>query len=203
MAKIAVFSKDEELAPFLECNMVRIYEKQEDGWKLIETSLFSPVMAGSIGGLRNEMKAVLPLADGADAVICTEIAGIPFAEFDRAGYCIFSAPEIGSQVFDGVMEDIEASDEKKKIRDEIIKNARPAETQTPGIYFLDLVLLQKECPEVSSKKALREFLDTVPFLELRVDCAHVPPWLEQESRFDIKTRNQDGVAHLVLTKKQC
>ena len=203
MAKIAVFLKDGNLAPFMECNMECIYKKEPDGWSLADTASFPPVPAGTVGETRMGMKEILPLAEGADAVCCLEITGIPFAEFDRAGYCIFSVDTVNDQTLDGILEDIEASDEKKRLRDEIIKNARPAETEEPGIYVLDLIMLQKECPEISSKKALREFLDTVPFLELRIDCAHIPPWLEQEERFELKSQPGDGAVHVVLTKKQC
>lgn len=203
MAKIAVFLRDGNPAPFIECNMELIYKKGQDGWSLAETISFPPVPAGSVRETRLGMKEILPLAEGADAICCSEITGIPFAEFDRAGYCIFSVSMVNDRTLDGILEDIEAGDEKKRIRDEIIKNARPAETEEPGIYALDLIMLQKECPEVSSQKALREFLDTVPFLELRIDCAHIPPWLEREVRFELKSRSGDGAIHLVLTKKQC
>lgn len=203
MAKIAVFLKDGNLAPFMECNMGCIYEKSEDGWKLADTASFSPIPVGTIRETRMGMKEVLPLAGEADAVCCREITGIPFAEFDRAGYCIFSVDEVNDKNLDGILEDIASSDEKKRIRDEIIKNARPAETEEPGIYVLDLIMLQKECPEVSSKKALREFLDTVPFLELRINCAHIPPWLELEERFELKSQPGNGAIQVVLTKKQC
>lgn len=203
MAKIAVFLKDGNLAPFMECNMGYIYEKGKDGWSLGDTASFSPIPAGTVRETRMGMKEVLPLAGEADAICCGEITGIPFAEFDRAGYCIFSIDAVNDRTLDGILEDMEASDEKKRIREEIIKNARPAETEEPGIYVLDLIMLQKECPEISSKKALREFLDTVPFLELRIDCAHIPPWLEREERFELKSQSGTGAVHVVLTKKQC
>jgi len=203
MAKVAVFLKDGNLAPFMECNKVCIYEKGQNGWSLLDTASFPPVPAETIRETRRGMKEILPLAEGADAICSREITGIPFAEFDRAGYCIFSVDTVNDQTFNGILEDIEASDEKKRIRDEIIKNARPAETEEPGIYVLDLIMLQKECPEISSKKALREFLDTVPFLELRIDCSHIPTWLEREERFKLKAQSGDGAVHVVLTKKQC
>lgn len=203
MAKVAVFLKNGSLAPFMECNMVCIYEKVQCGWNLLDTASFPPVPGGTIRETRMAMKEILPLAEGSDAICSRENTGIPFAEFDRAGCCIFSVDRVNDQTLDGILEDIEASDEKKRIRDEIIKNARPAETEEPGIYVLDLIMLQKECPEISSKKALREFLDTVPFLELRIECAHIPPWLEREEGFEFQCLSGDGAVHVVLTKKQC
>lgn len=203
MAKAAVFLKGEKLAPFMECDTVCIYERDPEGWKLSDEAVFTPISARTIGEIRKEMRGILPLAAGAEAVVCLEVAGIPFAELDRAGYCIFSVPEISGQVLDEIFRDIADSDEKSRLREEIIEKARPVETEAPGIYYLDLVLLQKECPDVSSKAAMREFLDTAPFMELHVDCAHIPPWLERDGRFELRAEARDGTVHLTLTKKQC
>lgn len=203
MAKIAVFSKDGKTASFLECNLVCIYEYNQSSWKLSKSISIPPLPVESIGTMRNGMKEIISFIGGADAVCCEEITGIPFTEFDRAGFCIFAVSQVDEQMLDGIMADIEASDEKKRIRNEVIKNARPVETETPGVYSLNLITLQKECPEVSSKKALREFLDQVPFLELHVDCAHVPPWLERENGLELRMQAGPEAVHLVLTKKQC
>ena len=102
-----------------------------------------------------------------------------------------------------MIKDIEESDEKRRRKEEMIHNAGPVETQTPGIYFLDLGQLQTECPEVSSKKALLPFLSNTPFLELQLVCAHIPPWLETDDSYEKKVRNVNGKVHITITRKQC
>ena len=104
--------------------------------------------------------------------------GIPFCVVDSFGFKIFSINELNNDCLDGIVEDIESSNMIEKMKKQIVENAMPVETETEGIFYLDLVLLQTECPEISSKKALKDFLNTTPFLELQLLCNHIPPWLE-------------------------
>lgn len=203
MDKIAVFSKDQIMEPFLSCNRVDIYEKQADTWHLVRTVSFSPVTGSSVKELRQQTENVAAYAEDAKAILCKEITGIPFSVFNKKGYGIFCTEKAGEEVFQGVMEDLEESDEKKRMKEEMIRSARPVQTSTPGIYHLNLLDLQKECPEVSSKKAIVPFLKETPFLELHLVCAHIPPWLEHDSTLLIKAQLNDGVTFATITKKQC
>ena len=203
MDKIAVFSRDQKMESFLQCNMVGIYEKQNETWNLLRTNIFSPVKGSTVKELRQETERIVLYAEDAKAVLCKEITGIPFSVFNMKGYGIFCTEEADEETFQGVMADLEESNEKKRMKEEMIRNARPAETSTPGIYCLNLLDLQKECPEVSSKKALVSFLSETPFLELHLICAHIPPWLEHDSSFEKKVHKKDGVNYVTVTKKQC
>jgi hypothetical protein len=46
-----------------------------------------------------------------------------------------------------------------------------------GLFQLDLSAALAAAPELSSKKILKAFFETRPFLELRVYFDHAPPWL--------------------------
>ncbi|MBE5988128.1 MAG: hypothetical protein E7250_10400 [Paenibacillaceae bacterium] len=203
MEKIAVISKDQELVPFLYCNLVEIFEKVGEQWQAVRTASFSPITGNTIEKLRKEAEAIMTLAEDAKAVLCRELSGIPFSVFNQNGYCIFCSEKADQDTFDGMIKDIEESDEKRRRKEAMIQNAGPVETQTPGIYFLDLVQLQKECPEISSKKALLPFLSHTPFLELQLVCAHIPPWLETYDSYEKKVLNGNGKVHITITRKQC
>ncbi len=203
MEKIAVISKDQELVPFLYCNLVEIFEKVGEQWQAVRTASFSPITGNTIEKLRKEAEAIMTLAEDAKAVLCRELSGIPFSVFNQNGYCIFCSEKADQDTFDGMIKDIEESDEKRRRKEAMIQNAGPVETQTPGIYFLDLVQLQKECPEISSKKALLPFLSNTPFLELQLVCAHIPPWLETYDSYEKKVLNGNGKVHITITRKQC
>ncbi|PPK82393.1 Fe-only nitrogenase accessory protein AnfO [Lacrimispora xylanisolvens] len=203
MEKIAVISKDQELVPFLYCNLVEIFEKVGEQWQVVRTASFSPITGNTIEKLRKEAEAIMTLAEDAKAVLCRELSGIPFSVFNQNGYCIFCSEKADQDTFDGMIKDIEESDEKRRRKEAMIQNAGPVETQTPGIYFLDLVQLQKECPEISSKKALLPFLSHTPFLELQLVCAHIPPWLETYDSYEKKVLNGNGKVHITITRKQC
>lgn len=203
MDRIAVFSRERKIVSFVKCNMVDIYEKQGETWEIARTASFLPLGSLTVKELREETEKIAHLAEEAKAMVCKEITGIPFSVFNRKGYCIFSVEIIDDETLNGVIADIEESDEKKRMKDEMIRNAQPAETRTPGVYMLNLQELQKECPEISSKKALMPFLSDTPFLELHLICAHVPPWLERDASYEKKVQSKDGAMHVLLTKKQC
>lgn len=202
MQRIAVFTKNGELVPFSQCNTVEYYQKEET-WINYKTESFPCVAATTVKGLREEMKGIVSMLEGIGVVACKEILGIPFTELDAKGKCIFAIENKSEDTFQGMLTDMIASDEKKRLHDEIIKNACPVQTKTPGVYFLDLVLLQKECPEVSSKRALKDFLATTTFMELKMLCAHIPPWLEHDTRYEIESKNENGVVSVTLTKSRC
>ena len=203
MEKIAVISKNQELVPFLHCNLVVIFEKVGSQWQAVRTSPFSHLKGNTVGELRKETEAVMTLTEDAKAVLCKELSGIPFSVFSQKGYCIFCAEKADQDTLDGIVKDMEESDEKRRRKIAMIKNAGPVETETPGIYFLDLIQLQKECPEISSKKALLTFLSNTPFLELRLVCAHIPPWLETDASYEKKVRPREGGVQITVTRKQC
>lgn len=203
MDKIAVISRNQELVPFLDCNQVVIYEKKEGQWLAVRNNSFPAIKGKTIGELRAETEAVRILTGDAKAVLCRELSGIPFSVFNQRGYCIFCGDKADQETFDGMLKDMEESDEKRRRKEEIIKNAGPVETETPGIYYLDLVQLQKECPDISSKKALLTFLSNIPFLELHLVCAHIPPWLETDTSFEKKIRQKEGGIQVTVTRKQC
>jgi len=69
------------------------------------------------------------------------------------------------------------------------------------VFSLDLIALQNECPEVSSKKAMADFLENTPFLELHLVCKHIPPWIENSGKYNIKAQNIDGAVSAVITRK--
>ena len=51
--------------------------------------------------------------------------------------------------------------------------------------------------------ALKNFLKTEGFSELRLVCAHVPPWIINDGGFDIKSSAGNNNVSAVITKKQC
>ncbi len=56
-------------------------------------------------------------------------------------------------------------------------------------------------PALSSKKAMMNFFDTTPFLELKLICKHIPPWIENSGKYNIKSERHDDSFTAVITKK--
>ncbi|MDR2615541.1 MAG: hypothetical protein LBC28_03070, partial [Oscillospiraceae bacterium] len=71
----------------------------------------------------------------------------------------------------------------------------------PGEYSFDLAALQAERPEISSKTALRDWLDNTPFTRLRLRCRHTPPWIAGSGKYDIyETPDGESIIAEVIPK---
>jgi len=202
VSKIAVFTnKASEICDFFDAGKFLIYEKKSDKWEITGKPEFEKIIPSAPAQTRKTTGELLPLIEGCDIVAGGLLVGIPYSVFDMAGFHIFQIDSIDNAVFDEIVKDIQNADAQKNLKERIIKEARPVETGTPGVYSLDLIALQNECPEVSSKKAMADFLENTPFLELRLICKHIPPWIENSGKYEIKAQNKDGKVSAVITRK--
>jgi len=205
MGKIAVFTNsDAEICDFFDAERFAIFERgeAEAKWKTTGEKKFKKIMPSNPALTRKNTETLLPLIEGCDVLAGGTLVGIPFSVFDRAGLHIFEINAINDNVFDGIIDDLNKADADAAAKEKIIREAKPVETSTPGVYFLDLIALQKECPEVTSKKAMMDFLKDTPFLELRLVCKHIPPWIENSGLYNVQvTSDKDGEVQAVITKK--
>ena len=205
MSRIAVFTNgDSQICDFFDARRFLIFERDEagSGWKAIGETNFEKIIPSNPALTRRGTEALLPLIEGCDVLAGGALVGIPFSVFDRAGFHIFEIAAANDDVFNGIIEDLQIADAAIVAKEKIIREAKPVETSTPGVYFLDLIALQRECPEVTSKKAMMDFLRDTPFLELRLVCKHIPPWIENSGLYNVQvTSDKDGEVNAVITRK--
>jgi len=203
MSRIAVFAdSNSEVCDFFDAVRFMIFERGEAGWKAVSESNFEKIVPSNPAQTRKNTQTLLPLIEGCDVLAGGALVGIPFSVFDRAGLHIFEIGAISGEVFDGIIEDLRSADAASAAKEKIIRDAKPVETSTPGVYFLDLIALQRECPEVTSKKAMMDFLRDTPLLELRLVCKHIPPWIENSSLYNVQvTGEENGAVQAVITKR--
>jgi TusA-related sulfurtransferase len=203
MDKIAVFTDGSgKLCEFFNADRFQIYEKSGADWKVTNTVSFEKIVPSSPALTRKNTAALLPLIESCDTIAGGTLVGIPFSVFDIAGKHIFEILEANSETFDDIIEEIKSSNADACAREAIIRDAKPVETSTPGIYFLDLIALQTEFPQVTSKQAMMEFLKGTPLVELRLVCKHIPPWIENSGSYNVKTiKEENGKVEAVITKK--
>lgn len=204
MTKIALYLQDGcSAVSFSQANTLVIYEKEyKKEWRSTRTMSIDFSTAGGLSAQRFKVRALIAQLEGCGVIAGKSLTGVAYAEFDKAGFSIFEIESVQPDTFDGILREIAQSDEKLRIKAEMIRQAGPVETATPGIYFLDLAALQTECPEISSKKALNDFLSSTPFLELHLVCKHLPPWL-RDFPLNIKISGSGEQVTAVITKKQC
>jgi hypothetical protein len=202
MFKIAVFTnKASGLCDFFDADKFLIFEKRTDKWEAAGEPEFERITPSTPAKTRKMTEALLPLIEGCNVMAGGLLVGIPYSVFDRAGMHIFQINSVDDAVFDGIVKDIQDAEADRDLKEKIITEARPVETSAPGVFSLDLITLQIQCPEVTSKKAMADFLENTPFLELRLICKHIPPWIENSGKYNIQAQNKDGAVSAIITRK--
>lgn len=204
MDGIAVFTDESgNMANFYDCTRINMYAKTDDVFKLQKTVEYEKIEPSSPLKIRRDTEALIELIESCDTAAFKEIFGIPYSVFDMAGYNIFSIDYYSEEMLMGIEEDIEALNDSNRKKEKMLDSAKPVETDTPGVYYFDLLQVQTKCPDITSKQAIKSFLDETPFMELRLICAHMPPWIEKDARFKVESEKIDRGIYSVITLKQC
>ena len=198
-AKIAVFGNYIcRTDPSTTSVTVRVLEKTNGLWNESDKFYVNMPAGAGVAAARKALELLLDRLDGCRIAAGPGMTGILFSALDRRGFSVFETADVGPDTLDGILSDLEESSASTAC--EVPK--KPVETDIPGVFTLDLLRLQEAFPEVTSKQALREFLDTTPFYELRLVCSHVPPWLEA-GPYQIDREYKGGVIIATVRKKQC
>jgi hypothetical protein len=192
------------ISGFYNAVCFEIYEKKGELWEVVNKVGFVQIMPAVPKILRKNTQELLPLISDCDVIAGKEIRGIPYSVFDMAGLHIFEIENVSNEILDEISADVRSANIIKTENKKILTSAVPIETAVAGVYELDLAALQEKFPEISSKKALLDFMNNTPFLYLNLTCKHVPPWIENSGKYDIKIKQSDeNLIKAVISKKVC
>lgn len=179
-----------------------LYQRRAASWSPVSEFPIARPEGGALAAQRAQARNVIDALGPCRVVAGLSLTGVAYHEFDKAGYHIFHISAYGPEVFEEMVADIQAARAEAARQESACRSTRPTESETPGVYRLDLTALQRESPQISSKMALQEFLNHTPFVELHLLCAHIPPWLENGG-YDIQIWREDENLHAVIAKKSC
>jgi len=195
MEKIAVFlDKNNNICSFLDGTVVKIFERNEKEWKINKLISVDMTNVTGIRAIRHRFQNLIDEFDDCKIVVVKKGFGVAYSVFYAEDFSVWELPGKAEEILDEVLsrekehEIIEKEEEEEKSYVEEVKK---------GEYYLDLIKLQLEDPEVSSKKALVPFIENTAFEALKLRCCHVPPWLRSHSEnknlsFEVeKITNQD------------
>ncbi len=190
--KIAIFmNENREMVNFYDCTGMTIYEKGMHGFEIAKTISYKKIEPTGPKQIRSDVNQIVEKMEDCNVAAFGSISGIPYSVFDMAGYRIFQMDEFSDSVLEGMMEDLEELEKENQALRDRMDMSSPIETSIPGEYIFDLLKAQELNPDMSSKKAIKTFLETTPFMELRLICAHVPPWIESDGRYKVKTEQTE------------
>jgi len=195
MEKIAVFlDQDNNISSFLDGKVVKIFEKDEKKWTVNKIVPVDMTKVTGIRAIRHGFQNLIEDFDDCKIVVVKKGFGIAYSVFYAEDFSVWELPGKAEEVLDEVLS---REKEHDTLEDEEGKKNNYVEEVKEGEYFLDLIKLQLEEPEVSSKKALLPFIENTAFEALKLRCCHVPPWLKSHSEnknlsFEVeKINNQD------------
>jgi Fe-only nitrogenase accessory protein AnfO len=201
--KIAILKNQQgEISDFFGASFFDIYEKNTTKWNVVKQINFQQFTPKAPKILRKEIEKLLPLISDCEIIAGKQFSGIPYSVFDMGGLNIFEIENLSENILDELVADVKNSQIEKNENAEIITSAVPHETSIEGIFELDLVKLQEKFPEISSKKALKDFLENTPFVQLNLICRHLPPWIENSGRYNINLKQNcaNGIEYEISKK---
>jgi len=174
--KIAAFMCGGALSSVEHCTEIFLFEKEGGTWRICGKQPFR-LEGSSPSEIRDSVRSLILELGSCSVVVAKSVAGIPYHVFDRMGFSVFEAETLSDGLLDGLLLDVEQA--QKHLSGEQTAT-EPVSMDDEGRWFLDLISLQEKHPEISSKQALRSFLQKKTFFELQLLCTHLPPWLGAE-----------------------
>ncbi len=202
--KVAALLQDGMLTDFAACTHAAVFEQQDGAWQMVQEIPYDAAACTTSEDIRSSVRSLILELGDCSVVVARRLQGLPYHVFDRMGFQIFEAETLSDALLTAIFIDISDA-EQKRLKEPVPTAPMPMDER--GRYRLDLIALQEQHPEISSKQALRPFLQSTPFYELHLVCSHLPPWLEEEAqtrRLRCVTESQpNGTLHVTLTRSLC
>lgn len=201
MCKVTVFLSAKGLCLFNQADQLIIFGKSETGWVQERKIEMTGEPPASIREQRQRVEQLLSQIDESRILVGQEISGIPYVVFDQAHFHIFQISQLTDEILDAVVSEVQSVENQQEANRKKLEHAAPVKTEQNGIYQLDLVKVQQDDPEITSKQALMGFFAKTSFVELHLHCRHTPPWIERDRRFTIEERPAAQHEYIVVRPK--
>lgn len=207
MVKIAVYvNANGKAATIKENGVVKIYEKNDSTWVIVNEISCSIDFQAGILKVRNEIATMLESITDCKIFAALEISGQLYYLLESYGYSSYEIDGEPEQYLVSILqsetEEINRSRKKQEVQAPMIK---PEPTGDSGVYTINLRKALAMDLTISSKMLLKPFLQEGKFDSLEVICDHVPRWFETDlkaSGFDVAITNLCANEYkIVITRK--
>ncbi|MEL7655116.1 MAG: Fe-only nitrogenase accessory AnfO family protein [Bacillota bacterium] len=195
--KIAVLLDENNQLTSLELSQkTLLYHETINSWEPLREINWQLAAESDIAKIRNNIQILIEQLGDCRIMVSRKLSGVPYHIFNKMEFHIFEADGVASQkLFRDIIQEIKGVSEKVRPLDSIAQV--PVSPQNDGTYYLNLIELQRAFPEVTSKQALKQFLEETPFNKLELICSHMPPWIETVAavkNFDWKIEKLDELS---------
>lgn len=187
---------------YFEAEALMIY-REDVLWKKERVVNMTREEKRSVAQIRKDVQLLIEQISPCNIIVARDLSGIPYAAFDMSGFQIFTIQTLSDEILSEIVEEVFAADREVNLQVRIRHKLGPVEMEAAGNYYMDLVMLQNENPDITTKMALADFLAHTPFLALTIRCDHVPPWIRKSGEYTIHTRQDNGSTLAVIQKNIC
>jgi Fe-only nitrogenase accessory protein AnfO len=184
--KLSVLVRDDQsVAGIEDCCQISVYQLEEGRWSAVHSFQWQLGERSGMSHIRKGIQGLIEQLGDCRIIIGRKITGLPYHVFDKNGFHIFETDRpVSSALMDSIRTELAQTDVEREVLNSALQNIHkaPYSPNNDGIYYLDLTTLQQAFPEISSKKALRQFLEEAQFTELHLICRHIPPWLADAAK---------------------
>jgi hypothetical protein len=201
--RIAVlYDENNQTADVFHLHHITIYEKNQK-WE--ETTLLSEVSVSESKNIRSILDSLIYKIKDCKVIVGRMIAGMPYYMLDKNGFMICEAEECSEELLEQISQELFKEEEPQFIPDENVPK-KPMPVDNAGNYYFNFALIQKNFPEISSKKALLPFFSHELFQSITIVCTHIMPWLDnylKQMNLQMESHREDGLYTLVITHRLC
>lgn len=174
-----------EVAELNEVGVINIYLKDKDKWNIIRELPFKFHSTEEREDIRLDILNIAEALNDCKTFVARKFSDLAYAMLDGMGFSIWKMSGDPGEFLEYILEKEEEEVEELKLIKPLDssnkkQNTGPVEINNNGYYILNLKELQEHNTGITSKQALKPFLNNKSFNELIVTCSHIPNWLGSE-----------------------
>lgn len=210
LKEIAVYVNNiGEVTDFNKAGIIKVFSKYKNQWIISRELPFEFHSTKEKSDLSLDVLNIAEALENCRIFVAREFSDLAHKVLDSMGFSTWKMDSDPSNfleyVFEKEVEEAEAirlMDYSNTINKK--QNISPIEIDDNGNYILNMKELQEHNTGVTTKQALRPFLNNENFNELIVTCSHIPYWLEKEiEKLNLSFRfSETGPSDYIIVIKQ-
>lgn len=200
-----------KVADLNEVGVIRIFSKDKNQWKVSRELQFKFHSTEERADIRLDAFNIAEALISCKVLVAREFSDLAHTVLDSMGFSTWKMEGDPNNFLEYILEKEEEESEIIKLIDSSKFSDKkqiigPIEINNNGYYIFNLKELQEHNTGITSKQALKPFLNNVIFNELIITCSHIPDWLGREVEnlnlnFQFsKTGQSDYI--IIINKKQ-
>lgn len=174
-----------EVADFNEIGIIKVFTKDRYQWMIKREMPFKFHSTKERTDISLDALNIAEALEDCKIFVAREFSDLAYKVFDSMGFSTWKMEGNPNRFIDYILEKEEETAEAVRLMDysnSINKkqNIGPIEIGNNGHYIMNFKELQEHNTGVTTKQALKPFLNNKDFNEIIVTCSHIPNWLRAE-----------------------